>query len=159
MGVPLPPAVTCRTPSPEDRRSPRMLAMLRRPTVSWGMTMSPEHINLHRMVDRLDPDQVRALCAVAQHLLRSTADSSSGETHAPEPESLLADEPVRDFSFIGLFNGAPDLAERSGKSCARNSRSAPAAIRSRLMYRAAPGRLSPRPRQPWRAGHRRSSGP
>jgi hypothetical protein len=51
------------------------------------MTMSPEHVDLHRMVDRLDPDQV--------------------------PESLLADEPVRDFSFIGVFNGAPDLAERS----------------------------------------------
>ncbi len=31
---------------------------------------------------------------------------------SPEPESLLADGPVRDFSFIGLFNGAPDLAER-----------------------------------------------
>ena len=31
---------------------------------------------------------------------------------SPEPESLLAGEPVRDFSFIGLFNGAPDLAER-----------------------------------------------
>jgi|GEM_PF-5685619 hypothetical protein len=31
---------------------------------------------------------------------------------SPEPESLLADELVRDFSFIGLFNGAPDLAER-----------------------------------------------
>jgi hypothetical protein len=77
------------------------------------MTMSPEHIDLHRMVDRLDPDQVRALRAVAQQLLRSAADSGSGETHASEPESLLADEPVRDFSFIGLFNGAPDLAERS----------------------------------------------
>jgi hypothetical protein len=25
------------------------------------------------------------------------------------PESLLVDEPVRDFSFIGLFNGAPDV--------------------------------------------------
>jgi uncharacterized membrane protein YccC len=34
------------------------------------MTMSPEHIDLHRMVDRLDPDQVRALRAVAQQLLR-----------------------------------------------------------------------------------------
>jgi hypothetical protein len=33
-------------------------------------------------------------------------------TVSPEPESLLADELVRDFSFIGLFNGAPDLAER-----------------------------------------------
>jgi hypothetical protein len=37
-----------------------------------------------------------------------------GEAQAPEAESLLADEPVRDFSFIGLLNGAPDLAERSG---------------------------------------------
>jgi hypothetical protein len=77
------------------------------------MTMSPEHIDLHRMVDQLDPDQVRALRAVAQQLLRSAADPGTGEAHAPEPESLLADEPVRDFSFIGLFNGAPDLAERS----------------------------------------------
>lgn len=76
--------------------------------------MSPEHVGLHRMVDRLDPDQVRALRAVAQQLLRSGGGSpDSGEAQAPEPESLLADEPVRDFSFIGLFNGAPDLAERS----------------------------------------------
>lgn len=34
------------------------------------MAMSPEHIDLHRMVDRLDPDQVRALRAVAQQLPR-----------------------------------------------------------------------------------------
>jgi hypothetical protein len=77
------------------------------------MTMSPEHIDLHRMVDLLDPDQVRALRAVAQQLLRSAADPGADETHAPETESLLADKPVRDFSFIGLFNGAPDLSERS----------------------------------------------
>ena len=76
--------------------------------------MTPEHVDLHRMVDRLDPDQVRALRAVAQQLLRPSAGHpDSGETQAPEPGSLLADEPVRDFSFIGLFNGAPDLAERS----------------------------------------------
>ena len=78
------------------------------------MTTSPEHIDLHRMVDRLDPDQVRALRAVAQQLLRPDArHSSPGEAPASEPESLLADEPVRDFSFIGLFNGTPDLSERS----------------------------------------------
>jgi len=77
------------------------------------MTMSPEHIDLHRMVDLLDPDQVRALRAVAQQLLRSAADPGASETDAPEPESLLADEPVRDFSFVGLFNGAPDLSKRS----------------------------------------------
>jgi hypothetical protein len=78
------------------------------------MTMSPEHVDLHRMVDRLDPYQVRALRAVAQQLLRpDVRHTGSGEPTAPEPESLLADEPVRDFSFIGLFNGAPDLSERS----------------------------------------------
>jgi hypothetical protein len=78
------------------------------------MTMSPEHIDLHRMVDRLDPDQVHALRAVAQQLLRPSAGhEEAGEAAAAESESLLADEPVRDFSFIGLFNGAPDLAERS----------------------------------------------
>jgi hypothetical protein len=32
--------------------------------------MSPEHIDLHRMVDLLDPDQVRALRAVAAAALR-----------------------------------------------------------------------------------------
>jgi hypothetical protein len=46
-------------------------------------------------------------CALA------SGNPGSGEATALEPESLLADEPVRDFSFIGLFNGAPDLAERS----------------------------------------------
>jgi hypothetical protein len=47
-------------------------------------------------------------------LLRpDTRHTSPGDTATPEPESLLADEPVRDFSFIGLFNGAPDLSERS----------------------------------------------
>jgi hypothetical protein len=72
------------------------------------------HIDLHRMVDRLDPDQVRALRAVAQQLLRpSTGHQDAGEAVVPAEESLLADEPVRDFSFVGLFNGAPDLAERS----------------------------------------------
>jgi hypothetical protein len=78
------------------------------------MTLTPEHVDLHRMVDRLDPDQVRALRAVAQQLLRpSTGHGDSGEAPAAATESLLADEPVRDFSFIGLFNGAPDLSERS----------------------------------------------
>jgi hypothetical protein len=47
-----------------------MLAAFRQPTVSWAHEMSPEHIDLHRMVDRLDPDQVRALRTVAQQLLR-----------------------------------------------------------------------------------------
>jgi hypothetical protein len=78
------------------------------------MTMTPEHVDLHRMVDQLDPDQVRALRAVAQQMLRpATGHQDADETVVPPAEPLLADEPVRDFSFIGLFNGAPDLAERS----------------------------------------------
>jgi len=58
---------------------------------------------------------VRALRAVAQRLLRrpGVRHPGSDEATASEPESLLADKPVRDFSFIGLFDGAPDLAERS----------------------------------------------
>ncbi|MGH3276861.1 MAG: hypothetical protein ACRDNZ_21345, partial [Streptosporangiaceae bacterium] len=72
------------------------------------MTRSTEHVDLHRMVDRLDPDQVRALRAVAQQLLRpGVRHPDSAAAQAPGHESLLADEPVRDFSFIGLFNGAP----------------------------------------------------
>jgi len=35
--------------------------------------MGAEHIDLSRMVDRLNPDQVRALRAVAQQLLRPAA--------------------------------------------------------------------------------------
>jgi hypothetical protein len=50
---------------------------------------------------------------VTQQLLRSAADPGASEADVPEPESLLADKPVRDFSFIGLFNGAPDLSMRS----------------------------------------------
>jgi hypothetical protein len=56
--------------------------------------MSPEHTDLHRMVDRLDPDQVRALRAVAQQLPRpSTGHGDSGGAQAPAPESLLAERP------------------------------------------------------------------
>jgi hypothetical protein len=43
----------------------------------------------------------------------SAGHQDSREALVPAPESLLADGPVRDFSFTGLFNGAPDLAERS----------------------------------------------
>ena len=51
---------------------------------------------------------------VAQQLLRpSTGHQGAGEAVVPATESPLADEPVRDFSFIGLFNGAPHLGERS----------------------------------------------
>jgi hypothetical protein len=91
-----------------------MLAAIPGRRHSGYMTMNPEHADLHRLVDGLNPDQVRPLRAVARQLLRPDDEQpGSGEAQAPEAESLLADEPVRDFSFIGLSNGAPDLAERS----------------------------------------------
>jgi hypothetical protein len=46
-----------------------MLATFPWPTASWVMTMRPEHVDLRRMVDRLNPDQVRALRAVARPAL------------------------------------------------------------------------------------------
>lgn len=51
------------------------------------MTMSPEHIDLHRVVDQLDPDQVRALHAIAQQLLRT------GTGHVTEVAYLLQIKP------------------------------------------------------------------
>ena len=69
------------------------------------MTVTPDYVDLHRMVDQLDPDQVRALRAVAEQMLR-------GRSEAPGVEPL-ADEPVRELSFIGLFEGEPDLSERA----------------------------------------------
>ena len=71
------------------------------------MTVTPEYVDLHRLVDQLDPDQVRALRAVAEQMLR--ARPGDGE----HPDSVLADEPVRDLSFIGLFEGEADLSERA----------------------------------------------
>jgi hypothetical protein len=51
------------------------------------MTMSPEHADLHRMVDRLDPDQARALRAVAQQLLRPIVGHPiSARAPATEPD-------------------------------------------------------------------------
>ena len=68
------------------------------------MTAAYEYNELHRLVDRLTPDQVRALRAVALELVRDeplTAESSAD------------DQPVRRLSFVGVGHGGPDLAERS----------------------------------------------
>jgi hypothetical protein len=60
----------------------------------------------------------------------------------PEPESLLAEGPVRDFSFVGLFNGAPGLQDRHQVTAMRQCASdlfAPGPIRT-----SRPGRASRR---------------
>jgi hypothetical protein len=51
-------------------------------------TMSPEHVDLHRMVDRLDPDQVRALRAVAQQLLRPNVGPPTPASSRPRSRNL-----------------------------------------------------------------------
>jgi hypothetical protein len=83
------------------------------------MTVTPEYVDLHRLVDQLDPDQVRALRAVAEQMLRARP---GGEERS---HSVLAEEPVRDLSFIGLFEGEPDLSERARdilrEDCARRA--------------------------------------
>jgi hypothetical protein len=58
-------------------------------------------------------------------LVPSVTPPDSGEATALEPESLLADKPVRNFSIIGLFIGAPDLADRWRRSCTGSWRNAP----------------------------------
>lgn len=61
--------------------------------------------DLHRLVDRLNPDQADALRAVALQLVTSAA----------EPERPEDDEPVRrrHLSITGIIEAEPDLAERS----------------------------------------------
>jgi hypothetical protein len=70
------------------------------------VTAASEYGDLHRLVDRLTPDQMRALRAVALQLVRGDTDTS------PRPVSE-AGEPVRHLSFVGIGHGGPDLAERS----------------------------------------------
>jgi hypothetical protein len=69
------------------------------------MTAAPEYGEMHRLVDRLTPGQVRALRAVALELV------------GPGEDSLLPDDQGegggRKLSFIGVGRGDPDLSERS----------------------------------------------
>ncbi len=63
------------------------------------MTAAHDYEDLHRLVDRLTPDQAHE---VRQHALRLVS----------EDETALSSVP-RDLSFIGLIHAEPDLAERS----------------------------------------------
>jgi len=69
------------------------------------MTVAPEYGELHRLVDRLTPEQVRALRAVALQFVR-------GESSEPPPE-LEVGVAARRLSFVGIGHAGPDLAERS----------------------------------------------
>lgn len=63
------------------------------------------------MVDRLAPGQVEALYVILQGMVPEPPNPDVPPTAVHETE--LADQPVRELSFIGLFAGEPDLAERS----------------------------------------------
>ncbi|MEU1549334.1 hypothetical protein [Nocardia sp. NPDC005745] len=70
------------------------------------MTAAFEYEDLHRLVDRLTPDQAHALRAVAlQLVVTDTAERNS----AIEPPG----ERRRRLSFAGMMHAEPDLAARS----------------------------------------------
>jgi hypothetical protein len=64
-----------------------------------------EYEELHRLVDRLPVERVRALRAVAVHLVEGERDRSEPGT----PEG----GPRRQLSFVGIMDAEPDLAARS----------------------------------------------
>ncbi|WP_216917735.1 hypothetical protein [Nocardia noduli] len=70
------------------------------------MTAAHDYEDLHRLVDRLTPDQARALRAVALQLV---------VTESPEPATAAepAVERRRHLSFAGVMDAEPDLAARS----------------------------------------------
>jgi hypothetical protein len=68
----------------------------------------PDRSELHRLVDRLIPDQARAMRAVALQLVREDPQDSQ------ELSAAAASEPAgRRLSFAGIGHAGPDLAEAS----------------------------------------------
>jgi hypothetical protein len=96
---------------------------------SGYMTMSPDHAGLPRLVDRFDPDQVRALRAAARQLLRPTSTN-----RAPAKPRLQRPNRCWPTSRCGTCpsSGCSTVRRISpsapGESCARSSRSAPMPI-------------------------------
>jgi hypothetical protein len=65
----------------------------------------PEYSELHRLVDRLTPDQARAMRAVALQLVRE-------DPREPSAEAVSAPAGRR-LSFAGIGHVDPGLAEAS----------------------------------------------
>ncbi|MFI6775680.1 hypothetical protein [Nocardia sp. NPDC050412] len=70
------------------------------------MTAAHAYEDLHRLVDRLTPDQAQALQAVALQLVVT---DTLGETRSPSPRA----ERRRHLSFAGMMHAEPDLAGKS----------------------------------------------
>ncbi|MFI0423872.1 hypothetical protein C1I98_09000 [Spongiactinospora gelatinilytica] len=62
-----------------------------------------EYDDLHRLVDRLTPDQARQVHAVVLKLVQNE----------PETAAPRAGAPHRRFSFAGIISDEPDTARRS----------------------------------------------
>ena len=75
------------------------------------MTIAPHASAVHHMVDQLEPGQVEALYVILQGMVPEPPIADTPLTATNETD--LAEQPVRELSFIGLFAGEPDLAERS----------------------------------------------
>ncbi|MEU8271194.1 hypothetical protein AB0B89_29055 [Sphaerisporangium sp. NPDC049002] len=77
------------------------------------MAAAPHHSEVHRMVDRLAPGQVEALYVILQSMVGQaqpdSEDIAGGEPAAPEVPQKHR------FSFIGIMDGEPELAERSAQ--------------------------------------------
>ncbi|WP_433757171.1 hypothetical protein [Nocardia sp. CA-135398] len=70
------------------------------------MTAAHDYEDLHRLVDRLTPDQAHALRAVALQLVVTDAPQRGSTTES------TADRRRR-LSFAGMMHAEPDLAARS----------------------------------------------
>ncbi|WP_433195301.1 hypothetical protein ACQP1G_40965 [Nocardia sp. CA-107356] len=70
------------------------------------MTAAHDYDDLHRLVDRLTPDQAHALRAVALQLVVTDATQQT-------PTTDSTGERRRHLSFAGMMDAEPDLAARS----------------------------------------------
>jgi hypothetical protein len=77
------------------------------------MTIAPHHSEVHHMVDRLTPGQVEALYVILQSMVSKV---DEGDPTAADREAASSEPPAKHrFSFIGIMDGEPDLAERSAE--------------------------------------------
>jgi hypothetical protein len=78
------------------------------------MTITPDYVDLHHMVDRLDPDEVRVLRAVAERFLLAKSTVPVWRDDSAEEWTFSMDAPpVRQLSAVGIMHAGPTLAADS----------------------------------------------